>query len=119
MSHTDEVDPTRKMPVELGMPWWSFSAIEAYERVLRPSFRVFEWGSGGSTVFAAQRGASICCVEDSGEWMAVTDRELKKQGLSDVTWRHCLLPPVVENPAQLEAYVGALDSPEYDAIIID
>jgi hypothetical protein len=40
-----------RSPVDLELPWFSYSAIDALEKRLRPEHRVFEFGSGGSSVF--------------------------------------------------------------------
>jgi hypothetical protein len=57
-----------KQPLELGLPWLSFGAIRFLEKFLRPNMQIFEYGSGGSTVFFASRCQSIVSVEDNAEW---------------------------------------------------
>src|SRR5438874_5429887 len=37
--------------LEAGIPWLAFEAIEWLDGYLEPQMRVFEWGSGGSTLF--------------------------------------------------------------------
>lgn len=64
-----------KEPLELGLPWISFGALRFLEGFLRPSMQVFEYGSGGSTVFFANRCQSVVSVEDDAEWaQRVRDR---------------------------------------------
>ncbi|MBI5865097.1 MAG: hypothetical protein HZB38_11440 [Planctomycetes bacterium] len=38
-------------------PWITFAATRFLERAVRPGSRVFEWGSGGSTLFFRNLGA--------------------------------------------------------------
>ena len=60
-----------------GWPWITFPAMRWLTSYLRPSMSVFEWGSGGSTLFFAQRVARVVSVEYDTAWSAaVTTREL-------------------------------------------
>lgn len=56
--------------VRLDVPWWTFEAADAVEEHLRrhPGARVFEWGSGASTVWLAARAASVTSVEHDAAW---------------------------------------------------
>ena len=46
------------------MPWWSFSAIDFMSKQCRADQDVFEFGSGGSTLFFAKRCKTVTAVED-------------------------------------------------------
>lgn len=51
---------------ELDVPWWTYDAIDVVERWIeaRPEpVRVFEWGSGASTLWLARRVDTITTVE--------------------------------------------------------
>lgn len=56
--------------VALGVPWWTFDAAQKVEAHLaeRPDSRVFEWGSGSSTMWLADRAAEVTSVEHDSEW---------------------------------------------------
>src|SRR5262249_9447946 len=45
--------PAMTTPLDLGIPWVNYQALEWLSRIVNPRMRVFEWGSGGSTVFFA------------------------------------------------------------------
>jgi predicted O-methyltransferase YrrM len=50
----------------LDVPWWTFPAIDAVERWIagrKGGVRVFEYGSGASTVWLAKRAAHVVSVE--------------------------------------------------------
>ena len=50
----------------LDVPWWTFRAIDAVERWIAArngDVRVFEYGSGASTVWLARRAARVVSVE--------------------------------------------------------
>lgn len=56
--------------VSLDMPWWTFDAIDAVDLYLagKSGARVFEWGSGASTVWLAKRVGEVISVEHDGDW---------------------------------------------------
>jgi hypothetical protein len=110
---------SRKSPLELGLPWWPYRPIDKFCEVLQRRNRVFEWGCGGSTVFAAQHGATIFAVEDSLQWMQRCQDRCNALNLKTVSWKHVELPSPVSDPVELDAYVEDLDSERYDIVIID
>ena len=55
---------------DLGEPWWSPGAISYLATHLTSGDRVWEWGSGGSTVWLMERGARLTSVEEDAEWAA-------------------------------------------------
>jgi hypothetical protein len=59
---------TKKTPLEIGLPWWSYKSITKVESLLNSNMTVFEWGSGGSTVFICHRVKSIVSVENDNDW---------------------------------------------------
>jgi hypothetical protein len=50
-------------------PWITFDARLAVRRMLRDRMRVFEYGSGGSTLFWLAHGASCVSVEHDVHWI--------------------------------------------------
>jgi hypothetical protein len=50
------------------LAWWSYPALFWLEAKLRPEDRVFEWGSGNSTLWLAGRVGEVVSVEDSPSW---------------------------------------------------
>jgi hypothetical protein len=46
--------------LEHEIPWLTFPAISRIEEFLEPSIRVFEYGSGGSTLFFCAAGPGGC-----------------------------------------------------------
>jgi len=62
----------------LDLPWWTFEAIEKVDRFLkeRPNARVFEYGSGASTIWLARRAAEVISVEHDAAWFPEVERRL-------------------------------------------
>lgn len=52
----------------MGEPWWNSRAIRYFHNRVLPGGRVFEWGSGGSTVWFVNRGMEVTSVESEREW---------------------------------------------------
>lgn len=49
-------------------PWWNSGAISYLARSLRPGDRVWEWGSGASTVWLVRHRAKVTSIENEPEW---------------------------------------------------
>jgi hypothetical protein len=62
----------------LDLPWWTFDAIEKVDRFLkgRPNARVFEYGSGASTIWLARRAGEVVSVEHDAQWFPEVERRL-------------------------------------------
>jgi hypothetical protein len=118
--------------VELDVPWWTYRAVDEVERWLearlRPA-RVFEYGSGASTVWLARRAGSVTSVEHHQQFA-----NLMSDLLEPVENATLLVRPAVPSAApsipsakegygeqDFTAYVSALDEigGEYDLIVID
>ena len=65
-------------------PWFVASAnADLEQRVAAGQIRsVLEFGSGGSTVFFAERGARVVSIEHQPKWRARVQAELSRRGLS-------------------------------------
>ncbi len=124
--------------VALDVPWWTYSAIERIDNFLktRPA-RVFEYGSGASTIWAAKRAASVISVEHDVGWHAlVSERVSAHSELCPVDLR-CVesedvgvLPffdPIYlskkssENGLYFESYASEIENSggPFDLIVID
>lgn len=59
----------KKEPIELALPWISFSAIKFLEKYnINSDTEILELGGGGSTFYFAKRGAKVTCLESSELW---------------------------------------------------
>lgn len=117
---------------ELDVPWWTYKAIDQVEAWLtaRPRpIRVFEWGSGASTMWLAKRTDEIITVEHHPEFAQMIGPRL--EALDGVTFRE-VAAPASTNPKigsqkpgseglDFDAYVHAIDDTEgtFDLIVID
>jgi predicted O-methyltransferase YrrM len=66
-------------------PWLTFSSVDFIRDFLRPGsgLRVFEYGSGASTLFWLDHGATVVSVEHDPTWHAQVSRLLPQSGRVD------------------------------------
>ena len=83
--------------VDLDIPWWTYGAIDAVEKHLNSlggRARVFEFGSGASTVWLGRRSAEVFSVEHDHSFAVVMRRVLVDAKFSD-TVNLIVAPPTV------------------------
>lgn len=64
-------------------PWITPLAIAFFEGILKPEFRVLEHGSGGSTLWLAERVSEVVSVETNEKWRDGILARLGDMGLRD------------------------------------
>lgn len=55
-----------------GEPWITPDALRHLKSIVKPDWKVFEWGSGGSTAFWARNCAFVISIEHNLEWIERT-----------------------------------------------
>jgi hypothetical protein len=83
-----------RRPVDVRLPWFSAGAIRFLEKNIRPTDRVFEFGSGGSTFFFAERSAAVLSVENDPAWHTLVVERLRARGLANAS---CELHPLADD----------------------
>ena len=66
-----------------GVPWLTYAAIDWLNTYLQPDMKVFEYGSGGSTMYFAQRVECLVSVEHNKNWFDRVNRILQSNGISN------------------------------------
>lgn len=93
-----------------GKPWMCHPAVE---QLVVPGMRILEWGSGGSTVLFAEKGADVICIEHDASWVKLLKSELARRKLG---------AQVDINQIDLTAnYVDIVDqlAGNFDLVIVD
>ncbi|MCC6694563.1 MAG: class I SAM-dependent methyltransferase [Candidatus Hydrogenedentes bacterium] len=110
---------TRKTPLDFELPWMSFAVIDFLAEYLKPHMTVFEYGSGGSTLFFARRTSRVFSVEDNPEWHSLVQDRIEKEGLLNATIQ--LKPFDFWNPDTFDRseYLNALPSEPFDVYVVD
>lgn len=87
-------------------PWLVFAAIDVLDAMDLRGARVFEYGSGGSTLYWLKRGASCVSIEHDPAWYAMLRDRLGSA--ADVDYRLVLPVPGEPgaDPADPDAYVS-------------
>lgn len=93
-------------PLRPTAPWLVFTAIDQLQRMDLRGARVFEYGSGASTFYWLQRGATLISIEHDPAWYAQVRRRLPPD--APVDYRLVLPAPAPPaDPADPQAYASA------------
>src|SRR5215831_2519632 len=68
-------------------PWMAQGAIRFCEASLTRDMAGFEWGSGRSTAWFAERLGSLTSIEHQPGWFKVVQEKLNSRGIRNVTYR--------------------------------
>lgn len=116
----------------LDVPWWTYGAIDEVERWLAAHegpVRVFEWGSGASTLWLSRRAAEVHSVEHHAKFGRMIQEQLA--GVDNATL--AIVEPVPSDAPRIGSakeghggldftdYVHQIDAigGEFDLIVID
>ncbi|TYL46112.1 class I SAM-dependent methyltransferase [Nocardioides sp. BGMRC 2183] len=113
----------------LDVPWWTFDSADLVSKHLvdHPDARVFEWGSGASTLWLAVRARSVHAVEHHAGWALLLAPQLPDNVHLDVV--EPTQPSLPRVPSakpghrglDFADYVRAIDEVDgpFDVIVID
>jgi len=93
-------------PLSDGKPWMTFGAIDFVSSALSPEMRVFEYGSGGSTLFFGHCVSKVVSVEHDKLWAEKVQAELERHGMT-----HCDLS-AIEPATDPQAKDRSIDDPD-------
>jgi hypothetical protein len=68
-------------------PWLTFGAIQFIKKIARRDMTVFEYGSGGSTLFWAERVDRVFSIEHNREWHKRMVEEFQKLHITNVEFK--------------------------------
>jgi hypothetical protein len=123
------------------IPWLTFGAIHFLKKNINDEMNVFEYGSGGSTLFWAKNTKSVVSVEHNREWFEIMEKQLSKLKISNLEYLFREPQPDAsfakkqfQNPddyissdelavgKNFEAYVKSIDAfpdDQFDLIVVD
>jgi predicted O-methyltransferase YrrM len=81
----------KSSPLNDERPWIVFPAADFLEKQLKTSHLVFEYGSGGSTLFFAKHANRIVSVEHDQNWAHNVTQAMQDKGLTN--WDYYLVEP--------------------------
>jgi hypothetical protein len=82
-------------PLSDEQPWITFPAIDFIKKIISKEMIVYEFGTGGSTLFFANRAKKIISVEHDPLWMEKISNAIKKRGYNN--WQGNLIEPIKDN----------------------
>lgn len=99
-----------KGTLEIGYPWLTFGAIIFLENIINEDFNVLEFGSGGSTLFWAEKCKRVKSFETNHEWY--NDVKKKVNGFKNVDL-------VLATESEILKAIENTPNNCYDLILID
>jgi hypothetical protein len=109
----------KNTPIYLEIPWFSYESIDFLESFLKPEMKVFEYGSGGSTLFFSKRCKSVCSVEDNVKWLNLVKKNLLEKSLLNVELKSCPFDFDQTEGFCESDYLHSIGKDQYDVIIVD
>lgn len=73
-------------PLQYEIPWLVFDAIQFLDGWLKKDMNVFEYGSGGSTIYWAKRAGNLVSVEHDREWYNMVAGHIAELKLSNTEY---------------------------------
>lgn len=74
-------------PMDLGIPWIAYGSISKLKEIVSKDMKVFEFGSGGSTRFFAERVAEVHSVEHHEGWYHKVREDLSQFSNLRLNWK--------------------------------
>ena len=109
-----------KSPIEEGLPWVAWPCIRFLSAWVKPGFKVFEWGGGGSTLFFLDAGCHVTTIESSKAWAEKILAKVESRPDAESRLSLRLIEADPGRPAEIENYVlSVLDGQPWDLILVD
>ncbi len=89
------------------LPWINYFGRDHLQKILRPDFKVFEFGGGGSTLFFCKNVAEVVTVEDNAEWFNILTHTVQAKGYTN--WKGFFVPAEVLNDPRPRSHVHPAD----------
>lgn len=104
-----------------GIPWITPKAFLHLEKIVKPEWRVFEWGSGGSTVYWARKCEQVISVEHNIEWVTRTAGMLAERKLDnfDIHYIRGLYDGLVDHYKPYADVILTYPDDYFDLVYID
>jgi hypothetical protein len=105
-----------RTPLQQGQPYFSWGAIDFLRQRVKPGSRLFEYGSGGSTIFFLNLDCEVTSVETSSEWVGMVSQAVG----SHLKWHlieHCHDNPTKDQIAAFPRYIRT--GAPWDIVVVD
>lgn len=75
---------TNLLKLSEAKPWWTEESIKMVQNILKPTWKVYEFGSGGSTIWLADKVSSVRAIEDNHHWFVRLREEIAVRNIINV-----------------------------------
>ena len=98
------------------LPWLNLPALQYLKKNITQTFKIYEYGGGGSTLFFCARAAEVVTVEDHQEWFSTLTQTVKNKSYNN--WQGRFISPETvegnpnrshENPADFKSGAKGLE----------
>ncbi|HTC67310.1 MAG TPA: hypothetical protein VK685_09255 [Candidatus Acidoferrum sp.] len=93
-------------------PWIPYEAANWLEHYLNRNCKVFEWGSGGSTIFLSERAGQVFSIEHDKKWHTRVSKALAQFGITNCSYQ-------LHEPKPIAGTFSALDESQSFRFIYD
>lgn len=66
-----------------GVPWIVYEATEMFDKIIKPDFYIFEYGSGGSTIYFLKKVKKLISIEHDIDWYTRVSNITKKLNINN------------------------------------
>ena len=108
-----------RLPLDLGLPWFSYGAIRYLQNWLKPGHCAFEFGSGGSTVFLARRVRQVYSVENDLGWQKRVAAKLAEENLSNAIVEYHDLVDDSRMAFENSRFSQRIAAQSWDVVVVD
>lgn len=113
-----------------GLPEIAYEAVWLLDLFLAKNMKVFEWGSGGSTIFFCQRAGKVVSIEHERAWYELVHSSIAYHSIQNCQYlfiepSNLILPGYESSQyrdSSFRAYAAAIDAyPDgyFDVILVD
>ena len=110
---------SKATPLQLGLPWFSLTSIEFLDKWLTKSMDVFEYGSGGSTIFFANRCQSVVSIENNLFWFKELKHKIDESGFLNIRLQYIEYNFHYSHDFENSEYLNSIPEKKFDIIVID
>jgi predicted O-methyltransferase YrrM len=110
---------SRRSPLELEKPWFSYSAIRFLDQFVKPRMLIYEYGSGGSTLYFAKRSGCVVSIEDNKQWYDRVSCIVHERAIKNVEVRFTPADLSSLELFQASGYPDALPKEPADIVVVD
>lgn len=109
----------RETPLEQELPWFSYGVIDFLKSFLQSEMAVFEYGSGGSTVFFARTAGSVVSTENDACWLEKVEQRLRARRIANVMLQHHEFNVAAPENFEQSSYLHSIPAKTFDVIVVD